>query len=162
MRAYRAIDDRLARDNAKASLRDMPHRAQIIEFPGRDRIKEIQPFTQPGTLDGVVVTVGGRDDPPTVHLQDEGKTYVCHANKSLIRRIAPHIYGRPLRVNGMGRWERTQTGEWNLMRFTIHDFVALKDTPLEELANVIRSQGFSQWGELEHPLEELQKLRHGE
>lgn len=161
MRAYRAIDDRLARDNAKASLVSRAEGSKIIEFPGRDRLRELQPFSQPGTLDGVVVTVGGRDNPPTVHLQDEAKVHVCHANRNIIRRVARHIYASPIRVTGIGRWERSSLGEWGLMRFTIHDFTPLKDTPLEGLVNTIRSGGLSQWGDSEAPMEDLKKLRHG-
>ena len=119
-------------------------------------------LAQIGTLDGVVVTVGGRDNPPTVHLQDEVTTHVCHANRALIRRIAQHIYGEPLRVHGTGRWERDQNEQWNLVRFMINDFVVLRDTPLDALANSIRASGLSQWGDSETPLEDLHTLRHGE
>ena len=163
MRAYRAIDDRLARDNAKGVLVSHTDRgAKIIEFPGRDRMQAIRPFSQPGTLDGVVMAVGGRDNPPTVHLQDETRTYVCHAARALIKRIAPYIYETPIRVNGLGRWERNLSGEWILVRFMIHDFTPLKDTPLQALVTAIRSEKLSRWGESENPLEELHKLRHGE
>lgn len=163
MRAYRTIDDRLARDNAKGILVSRTDKNdKIIEFPGRDRIKTIRPFNQLGTLDGVVMTVGGRDNPPTVHLQDETRTYVCHASRALIKRIAPYIYDTPIRVVGQGRWERTLSGEWLLARFTIQDFTPLKDTPLQSLVARIRSEKFSHWGESEAPLEDLQKLRHGQ
>src|SRR5206468_3015930 len=68
MRAYRAIDDRLAIDNARGAI--LLEGRRVIEFPGRDRLREVQPFSQPSTLDGIVVTVGGRGDDPTVHLED--------------------------------------------------------------------------------------------
>jgi len=165
MRAYRAIDDRLARDNAKGVLvSKTDNGSKIIEFPGRDRSQAIQPFTQPGSLQGVVIAVGGRDNPPTVHLQDEARTWICHASRSLVQRIAPYIYDydKPIRVVGLGRWERNLAGEWILVRFTIHDFNPLRDTPLESIVGVIRSQRLSRWGDAEAPLEELHKLRHGE
>jgi hypothetical protein len=161
MRAYRSIDDRLARDNARASLINPAMRSNLIEFPGRDRLKEIQPFSQEGTLDGVIVTMGGRDNPPTIHLVDEGRTYVCHANRELVRRMARHIYGSPVRVSGLGRWERNQIGEWTLTRFKIRDFVTLRDTPLAEVLETIRSESFSQWGQSDAPLDDLAKIRHG-
>jgi len=161
MRAYRSIDDRLARDNARGSLVGPLH-TDLIEFPGRDRLREIQPFSQPGTIDGIVMAVGGRDNPPTVHLQDEGKTHVCHASRGLIRRIAPHIYGSPVRVTGIGRWERNQNGDWILARFTIHDFLQLVDAPLEILIHDIRSEGTSHWGDSENPLGDLETSRHSE
>jgi len=162
MRAYRAIDDRLARDNAKASLLDPTEKGKILEFPGRDRIREIQPFTQSGTLDGTVMTVGGKDNPPTVHLQEDGKTVVCHASKALIKRIARHIYGTPIRVTGLGRWERSPDGDWNMVRFTIHDFSELTGTDIMEIMGKVRSEGLSKWGESVDALEELHKLRHGD
>jgi hypothetical protein len=162
MRAYRTIDDRLARDNARGSLVDVGGREKVIEFPGKDRIREIQPFSQPGTLDGIVVTLGGKDNPPTVHLQDEKQTHICHANRDLIRRIAPYIYADPLRVSGMGRWERTPDGDWILSRFTIHDFKPLIDVPLTNLIQAVRTAGLSDWGKSENPLADLERLRHGE
>lgn len=162
MRAYRAIDDRLARDNAKGTLVSRSDSAKIIEFPGRDRMQTIRPFSQPGTLDGIVMAVGGRDNPPTVHLQDETRSYVCHASRALIKRIAPYIYETPIRVSGSGRWERNLFGDWILARFTIHDFVPLNDTPLLALVALIRSEKLSRWGESEAPLEELRELRHGD
>jgi hypothetical protein len=161
MRAYRAIDDRLARDNARAVLTRPATRANLIEFPGRDRLKEIQPFLQEGTLDGVVVMAGGRDNPPTVHLEDENRTYVCHANRELIKRMAPHIYGSPVRVSGTGRWERNQIGEWTLARFTVRDFVILREMPLTEVVREIRASGLSEWGQSDTPLADLIKITHG-
>jgi hypothetical protein len=163
MRAYRSIDDRLARDNAKGLIvASGANGTKLIEFPGRDRLREVRPFSQPGTLQGVVITVGGRDNPPTVHLQDEDRVYVCHANRAVIRRIAQHIYGNPVEVAGVGRWERSYDGNWNLVRFNIHNFKELRDTPLDALAAAIRSQGLSHWGDADDPLADLHELRHGE
>lgn len=160
MRAYRAIDARLARDNATGSLTVAG--SKVIEFPGRDRFRDVPPLSEAGTLDGIVVTVGGKDNPPTVHLQSEAQAYVCHASRILTKRIAQHLYGDPIRVNGMGRWERDSSERWALTRFTIHDFVVLRDTGLDILAKKIRDSGYSQWGESQTPLEDLNKVRRGE
>jgi hypothetical protein len=162
MRAYRAIDDRLARDNARASLVNLALQSNLIEFPGRDRLKEIQPFSQEGTLDGIIVTLGGRDNPPTIHLEDEGRTYVCHANRELVKRMARHIYGSPVRVSGVGRWERNQIGEWTLTRFAVHNFEALRDTGVAAVVGEIRSEALSEWGQSDAPLDDLAKIRDGE
>lgn len=160
MRAYRAIDTRLARDNAKGQI--VSSGSNLIEFPGRDRLREVRPFSQPGTLQGTVVSAGGRDNPPTVHLQDENRVYVCHATRAVTRRMAQHIYGRELRVGGIGRWERSYDGDWSLVRFMIHDFKELNNTQLDSLAASIRASGASHWGESEDPLGDLHELRHGE
>ena len=96
-----------------------------------------------------------------MHLQDEERVYVCHAPRTLIRRIAQHIYGNPIQVEGSGRWERSYDGDWNLMRFMIHQFKELRDTPLDTLAAAIRSQGLSHWGESDDPLSDLHEVRHG-
>lgn len=162
MRAYRAIDDRLARDNARASLVNPAMRSNLIEFPGRDRLKEIQPFSQEGTLDGIIVTMGGRDNPPTIHLEDEGRTYVCHANREMVKRMARHIYGSPVRVSGIGRWERNQIGEWSLTRFVVRDFAVLRDAPLAQVVGAVRSEALSKWGQSHTPLADLANIRHGE
>ena len=45
--------------------------ARLIEFPGRTRHVEekLGPIEQPGTLDGEVIQIGGRDETINVHLR---------------------------------------------------------------------------------------------
>jgi len=67
-------------------------------------------FSQPGVLDGVLIRVGGRDDTVPVHLRDGERIHLCHAARDMAKRLAVHLYGPVLRVQGNGRWKRDADG----------------------------------------------------
>lgn len=84
------------------------------------------PFRERGSLDGVLIRVGGKDDTVPVHLLDGDKVHICNTNREVARLLAPSLFGPNLRVHGEGRWERDQEGKWNLLRFDIRDFEPLR------------------------------------
>lgn len=162
MRVAGEIDRRLAKDNAKASIID-PVGAKIINFPGRDRVEQLQygPFNQQGSLDGVLIEIGGKRDPVPVHLEDSGgRIYNCYASRTVAREIAPHIFGGPLRVHGTGRWHRDSDETWVMDRFTILNFEPLRTTPLRQIVERFRKIP-SELAKEENPLDLMARIRHG-
>lgn len=161
-KAYQSIDRRLAQDNAVGSLIDSISEKKVVEFPGRKRPEPVTygPFTQPGTLDGILIRIGGEDDPVPVHLEDGDKIHICYAKRSIARVLAPHLFGSPLRVSGTGKWRREPDGSWLMDRFTIQDFTELNDAPLSEVVNKLRRVE-ADWKSQEDPLGELDRLRRG-
>ncbi len=143
-RAIESINRKLAEDNATADLID-PQGARVLPFIGRRRETqpEYGPFTQPGTLDGIVARIGGETadiDPIPVHIQ-EGKTlHVCRAHLEVVRRLSPFLLERdkPIRANGAGRWFRDAKGAWEMRSFLIQDFIPLKKTTLSEVVDRLR------------------------
>lgn len=119
------------------------------------------PFRERGTLDGVLVRVGGKDDTVAVHLLDGDKVHICNANRKVACRLAPNLFGAILRVDGEGRWERDQDGNWNLLRFDIRDFKPLDDVPLGEAVKRLRAVKGSGWQRISEPARELHRLRGG-
>ncbi len=119
------------------------------------------PLSERGTLDGVLVRVGGKDDTVPVHLLDGDKVHICNANREVARRLAPHLFGAILRVHGEGRWERDQDGNWNLLRFDIRDFEPLEDVPLGEAVRRLRAVKGSRWQRISESARELHLLRGG-
>jgi hypothetical protein len=160
MKAFRAIDHRLASDNAIGRLVS-PTKAKVIEFPGRSRPASAAygPFTQPGSFDGVPIVIGGKDDPVPVHLQEGDKIHLCHASRAVARRLAVHLFESVVRVTGTGRWHRDPDGVWIMDRFTITDFHTLEDEPLGD--TVARLRAAAGAAEPEDVLGELDKIRHG-
>jgi len=162
MRAAKEIDRRLEKDNAKGTIVD-PVGTNLIKFPGRDRAEQLQygPFNQQGSQDGVLIGLGGKRDPVPVHLEDRsGQVYICQASRNIARQMAPHIFGSPLRANGIGRWHREPDGTWIMDRFTIASFEILRESPLRQIVDKLRQipSALSKEG---NPVEVLNKIRHG-
>ena len=160
MRAYSAIDRRLASDNAVGRLIG-PERKKIIEFPGRSRPASVVygPFTQPGSLDGVPIMIGGKADPVPVHLEEGDTTHLCHASRDVAKRLAQHLFVSVVRVTGNGRWHRDPDGIWVMDRFIIGDFQVLRDESLGE--NVERLRTAAGAPKTEDVCTELDQIRHG-
>lgn len=162
LRAIKAIDARLAADNAVGHLY-AEGGAEIIHFPGCEKPKPLTfgAFSQEGSLDGVLIKVGGRDATVPVHLQEGQLVHICNANRDLARELAPHLFGETLRVHGTGRWERDADGQWALKRFNIAHFEVLDDAPLTELVGRLRQIPGNGWKDMEDPYSELKQLRQG-
>jgi hypothetical protein len=162
LHAFRAIDRRLAEDNAVGHLCGEDG-AEIIRFPGREKPQPLTfgAFRQPGSLDGVLIRLGGKDETVPVHLQEEGTVHKCNATREMARRLATHLFGATLRVHGSGRWERDAEGAWLLKRFDIESFEILDDEPLATVVERLRQIPGSGWKDLDDPYAELQRLRRG-
>lgn len=160
--AFRALDRRLAEDNAVGHLCGHDG-AVIIRFPGREKPRSLTfgAFSQLGSLDGVLIKIGGKDDTVPVHLQEDKEIHICTTTREMARRLAPHLFGSTLRVHGHGRWERDTEGAWRLDRFYIDDFDALDDAPLGAVVERLRRVEGSDWAKVDDPYTELQHLRQG-
>jgi len=78
----------------------------------------------------------------------------------IAQEIAPHIFSTMIRAEGVGRWHRDGDGQWIRDRFTIHSFRKLRDLPLSEAVERLRGIA-SRLHDVEDPLHEIHKLRHG-
>jgi hypothetical protein len=162
MRAAKQLNERLRKDNAKAEVVD-PIGSNILAFPGRDlnRLVEYGPFTQPGTLDGTPIMIGGEEELVPVHLEGRQKQiYICRARRSVAKDLAPYLFSSMVRVEGNGRWIRHRDGEWEMKRFSIKDFSPLKATTLRETVEELRAIP-AEWKKLDDPYAELARIRHG-
>lgn len=164
MKAFQKIDLRLASDNATGELSE-PAGGQAITFPGKDRPKplDFDAFTQPGSLEGKVVRVGGRDQTSHIILQDGDLTHTnLEVTHELARELAAHYRGPSVRIHGKGRWRRLEDGSWQLIRFRIDSFDVLDDAPLSDVVERLRGIPGNKWKELPDPFGEAWKLRKGD
>jgi hypothetical protein len=161
-RAFAAIDDRLAKDNAVGAL--MSGTAEILHFPGRDRPKPLVygPFYQEGTIEGEIIRVGGKDDTVPIWVQDGKAVIYCNASVEVSRKMVPHYRNGTVRLHGTGRWLRLGDGSWELERFTIRSIEPLDEAPLAEIVERLRAVGDNGWRAVDDPLGELDRLRNGE
>jgi hypothetical protein len=139
-KALGEIDDKLAEDNAMGRI--LRGTAKLIEFPGRTRHMEekLGPIEQPGTLDGEIIHIGGRDETINVHLKAGEEIHICVTSRAIARSLAPHIFGNVIRVRGLGTWARLESGAWILKRFRIEDFEPLDETPLSKVFEGLRAR----------------------
>ena len=160
IKAFDALNQRLAQDNATGSLCEGGN-DEVIRFPGCEQSRPLTfgAFNQPGLLDGVLIRIGGRDDTVPVHVRDGDTIHMCNATREMARRLANHLYGATLRVYGNGRWERNADGLWLLKRFNITGFEELDDAPLGEVVERLRVVEGSGWKTIDDPALELQRLR---
>jgi len=163
LQAERSINRRLRDDNASGVL-IRGARATIIRFPGREAGElSFGTFLEEGSIDGIVIRIGGETDPCPVHLQslDETQTYLCDVDRSMARALAAYLFDREVRVRGVGRWQRDENGVWSLERFRIRSFDPLDDLPLRAVVANLRTIAGSNWPKLDDPWAELDRIRNG-
>jgi hypothetical protein len=139
--ALLSINSRLAEDHAVGWIQRGS--ARVIEFAGRNKTKdaEIGPIMQPGSLDGEIVQIGGKDDSINIHLRMEDSVYRCITTKVIARQLAPHIFESTVRLYGIGHWWRSDSGQWFLKHFDIDKFEILDDkTSLTKVFSRLREQ----------------------
>ncbi len=160
-RAVAEIDRRLAADNASGVLKEESG-AEIIPFPGINRFVEPEygPFNEPGSIDGVIIRVGGQRQKVPVHLETRtGFETHCETTREIAKELGKLLYGPEVRCIGSGRWHRDGEGTWEMLKFTISGFSILDDRPLAEVVAELRAVEESGWKELADPWAELSELR---
>ena len=162
---FAQIDARLANDNATGSIffdgEDGAAPADILTFPGRDRPKaqSYGPFTQEGSLDGLLISVGGKDETVPLRLQNGETVYAnCDTTRAIARDLGKHLF-EPIRIHGTGRWTRETDGTWTLLRFRVARFDVLEKDSLHDSITALRAVRGSGWKDIVDPLAELGDLR---
>lgn len=121
-----------------ARLRD--GRRVLLEFPvvTGDASSPLG-LTQPTSIDGALVRVGGVGEQVTLQLQKlSGETLSGFvATKSLAKQMAPRIF-EPIRLHGIGVWERSSEGVWTLARMQVQSYEPLEDESLNDVVAKLR------------------------
>jgi hypothetical protein len=161
IKAFADIDALLRKDGANGELIG-DGGAVILRFPGITRPEPLEfgPFKQDGTLEGIVIRVGGKDDTIPIHLKDGDVVHCLDATPELAKRIAHHYLSDTLRVNGTGTWFREANGTWLLKRFKISEFEVLSETPLMNVVESLRKVQGSTWNEVPNAIRSLLEDRY--
>jgi len=160
MRAFQAINKLLREDNAVGSLRDKKQTAKILQFPGR--LEATEKFTavrQQGSIDGILNSVGGKDDTVHLRLQDHAGNQIsgCHTSRTLGKELGKRLF-ESVRLFGRGRWNRDDEGVWTLEDFKVENFEPLDDAPLSDALAALRAIP-TEWDD--KAATELGVIRHG-
>ena len=167
-KTFDRLDARLALDNASGSLSavgdDEQPLAVVLQFPGISRPKPIDfgIIKERGILDGIPVSITGRDSTKHVQLADGD---AVHTGISLSTDLAIKImdeqcvYRKVIRLHGEGRWSREDSGDWKLEGFKAESFEVLDPTPLRETLLQLRNVAGSGWSDMDDPIGFLRDLR---
>jgi len=149
--ANKRINEMLRMDNASAQL--MRGETNILLFPGikAPRPQRLGPFTQSIERDGVLLRIGGVDKSAHAIIADgDGNTWSFETSRELARRLAPHLFGNPIRLFGKCRCYRDEEGQWQYDAFKANDFDTLNDVSLAETVTTIRAMTVGTWEENAH------------
>lgn len=161
--AVRRVNFRLREDGSRATFAEEigERLGELLYFPGVEAEVPvpIPAFNQDGTLDGIVVRLGGRKDTVPVLIEGGPNVYRCVAQRFMAKRLAEHIFSSELRVKGSGRWTIDETGKWVLDRFSIYDFEVLDDEPLTSVVAALRAMPGGEWDKIANPWADVMALR---
>lgn len=162
-KAFQDVNEYLREDNAVGGLR-APGGAKILEFPGRLQPADQESWvTETGSVEGVLVRLGGKDRTSHATLEVEpGRYHTLTLTREMARQLAPHLYGEEIRLFGVGRWKRSGGGVWKLERFNVDRFEMAPPGDLVDAMNNLARVERDAWREVDDPLEELLRLRRGE
>lgn len=136
-----ALETLLANDNAVATLTMGDSDRVVLPFIGRNRVKPLTfpPFREDTSIDGQLVSIGGRDSTAHAILQD-GDVYHVGVTmpRELARGLGKLLYGPPLRMHGNGRFERQADGIWKMTDFRVDRVEVLDDRPIPEVLDAVR------------------------
>lgn len=159
-KAQTEIDTLLAEDNATGYIYE-DEGAEVIAFPGvtKKTAKTFGPFNQEGSLDGILISVGGADQTVHLRLQNGDIKYTgLDTNRETARLLAKHMF-EPVRVYGTGRWSRDPNGDWKLIKFRVDNFSVLAPDDLTDVVTEMREIEGSEWKDMDDPIAALRMLR---
>jgi hypothetical protein len=139
--AKHQLEDLLANDNALGTLKMSGSDQIVVPFTGRNRPKPITfpPFREDTSIDGVLVSIGGRDTTAHAILQDGSTLHVgVTMSRTTARELAPLLYGPMLRLHGNGKFERLADGVWKMGDFRVSRYEKLDNRPIYDVLEAIR------------------------
>lgn len=154
------IKNMLVQDKTSGRIKE--ERRKIIEFP-KPVFPQYGPVIEAGTLEGIVIRIGGKDQTIHIHLKDGEQVYTCYTTVAKAKELRPYLleYEKPVRVSGKGKWNRTPSGAWELLDFRISDYEPLSNEQLEQVLERMRKIPGSGWDKIEDPLAELDRISNG-
>lgn len=133
----------------------------IIAFPGTPQKKQeqVQTVYQPDSLIGQVIKIGGRDDtvPMTLRTPDGAFVDVNVKGRDEARKLAQHLFGADIKVNGNATWTRDEEGQWTCSAMEVLSFEETDSTSLVNLFEALRRVPNNHWHQLEDPIAEWEK-----
>jgi hypothetical protein len=158
VRGLSTLKGLLLRDKTTGRIKE--GRSNLLEFPKPEK-PHYGPIVEEGTLEGVVVRIGGKDESAHILIEDGKRYYNCTTSREKAKELRNYLYELPIRVSGKGRWLRTEDGKWILDEFKITGHEELNNDELQEVIARMRQIPGSGWDKINDPLGELDRIRKG-
>ena len=161
--AIRKEVNKMLQDDGNTGYLQADPGPKIIIFPGRKTpISEEVVVLEAGSIDGMVMRVGGRDSSVPLSIEtSDGIYHKCTVTRALAKQLAPYLFDGEVRLFGSGRWQRNQDGEWKLLAFDVKNFDRLQDDKFSEFIADMRNVTGSGWNEMVDPQALLRQIREG-
>ncbi|WP_162455084.1 hypothetical protein [Pseudoxanthomonas kalamensis] len=159
-KSFKKLNEMLRDDNAEAKL--VRGKSNILNFPGRKAVRppKLGPFNQGVVRDGILVRIGGKDKSAHAIIEDgDGYTWSFEVSRELAKELAHHLFGKPLRLTGQGRWFRDEEGQWQYSSLKAAEFKVLDDASLADVVGRIRGLPKDTWKQGVDPIQMLSSLR---
>lgn len=155
--AYNRVRRMLRRDSPSA---DRPallrsDRQVLLEIPAAPEDPgALTGIRQATSIDGQLIRVGGAGEDAALQLQDmQGRIHSGFTAKRTLAKELASLLWEPVRLSGVGIWQRTGEGEWCLERMQVQSYETLEDEDLSLVIDRMRSL------EVQWPKDVLEKLR---
>lgn len=132
---------------------------QILSFRKRPDSEKPLVVNKPGSVQGRLYRVGGKDDTIPVSLEGaNGETLRCEASVDIAQGLSPLLF-KQVRVSGRGTWERSPEGSWRLKKLKIETYEELNTAKVSEVVGRLQAIGGLKWADMDDPHELARELR---
>lgn len=128
----------------------------LLEIPAApEDVGILTGMRQATAIDGQLIRVGGAGEDAALQLQDmQGRIHSGFTAKRTLAKELARLLWEPVRLNGIGMWQRTAEGEWHLDRMQVQSYETLEDDDHAMVVERLRGLGVK-W-----PVDALSKLRN--
>lgn len=148
--AYRNLEQLMDEDGTGGAILNDAE-AQILSFRKRPDDEKPLVVNKPGSVQGRLYRVGGKDDTIPVSLEGaNGETLRCEASIDVARGLSSLLF-KQVRVSGHGTWERSSDGIWKLKKLKIETYQELDTAKVGDVVDRLRSVGGLKWADMEDP-----------
>lgn len=143
--SYNRIRRMLRRDTGQAwagrpAVLTLDNTVVLEVPPAPEDLGVVTGVRQQTSIAGSLIKVGGAGEDAALQLQDFSGAILSGfvAKRHLAKELARFIY-EPVRLSGIGIWERSADGVWDLDRMQVQSYELLEDDSLEETVAKLRA-----------------------
>ena len=148
--AYRRLQELMDEDGTGGVILNDTD-TKILSFPRRPDDEKPLVVNKPGSVQGRLYRVGGKDDTIPVHLEGANReTLRCEASIEMARDLSSLMF-KQIRVSGHGTWERSPDGGWKLKKLKIESYQELDTAKVGDVVGRLQAIGGLKWADMDDP-----------
>lgn len=156
--AYKALQKLMDEDGTGGAILDNAE-APVLSFRKRQDDDKPLVVNKPGSIQGRLYLVGGKDETIPVRLEGaNGETLLCEATTDIAQQLSGLLF-KQVRVSGHGTWERSSDGRWRLRKLKVESFQELNTSNASSVLATMQSLGGLKWADMDNPHTVAKDLR---